>query len=546
MGGGGKETPRQKMIGMMYLVLTAMLALNVSKSVLDAFVLIDDGLMRTTLNFVAKNQAAYDIFDAQMENAGARVGPYRDAAHEVKRRADQLTFDLQELKAQIVMAVDGVNAAAVTPMDWMIGYGPTAERKQTNNVESHQIQGKDNKDRPAEIMIVRGEGAILKNKMDEFREYLIGLANGDEAIIHTLEELLNTNASVAPTGETEPWELHNFAQLPMVAVITNLTLMQSSVRNAEAEIVQHLLYQIGATDTRVNKMEAVVLTRSNYVMRGGQFEARVLLAAYDSLQKPEILVGRYRRVDDDYEMVDGGQVLQYDERGRAMIIRPGTAVGNFTVEGLLRMQTADGLRSFPFSTEYQVGESSTVISADAMNVLYIGLDNPISIAMPGVPTEQIQVSINNGTITRSGGGWIARPASAGNARITARATVDGRQFDGNADFRIMMVPSPVAKVGGRTGGVIEKNTLMSQQGVIADMENFLFNLRYSVTQFNVELSTPQGDMSEAGTGPGFNQRQRDLMNRANRGQRVFITNIRASRVGGGDARQLNDIVFTIQ
>jgi len=177
--GHGKETPRQKMIGMMYLVLTAMLALNVSKSVLDAFVLIDDGLMKTIDSFVEKNQTSYMIFDAELEKSGEKkVGPFRDKALDVKIMADKLTFDIQELKVEIVELTDGKTSAALTPIDWMIGHDPADPRTETlktQRVTAVDIQGKDNKDIPGQVMMVQGEGSKLKVKFDEYREALINV-----------------------------------------------------------------------------------------------------------------------------------------------------------------------------------------------------------------------------------------------------------------------------------------------------------------------------------------------------------------------------------
>ena len=555
--GHGKETPRQKMIGMMYLVLTALLALNVSKDVLEAFILIDDGLMKTTMNFVAKNQTSYDIFDAQMEKSPRGVGPYRDAAHEVKKRADQLTLDLQELKIDIIKLVDGNDAPALkrvvdgkatredNVLEWVIGHGSTAERKQTLQITSLNIQGKDNMDKPAQIMIFEGKGNELQAKIDEYREYLLSIVENDEGIRQAIEDVLSTVAPPQPTGDSQPWDIANFSHLPTVAVITNLTKMQSDVRYAEAEAVQYLLQQIGATDTRVNKMEAVVMTKSNYILVGNQFEARVLLAAYDSLQRPEIWLGPYRSTEDDYELLDGATLLPYDSRGRAMIVRPGSSIGNFTIGGLLRMQTPEGIRSFPFQTEYQVGQSSTVISATAMNAMYIGVANPIAVSIAGASIEQIQVSIDNGNIRREGSGWVAEPRTPGNATIRASTVIDGVTQQGSQTFRVRMLPTPVAKIANRTGGNIERNLLEAQTGILADLgSDFLFDVRYQVTRFTME--TIQGGAMRAftSTSAGFTAEQRAAMSSLTRGAKVFFTNIQAR--GPDGTKDLSEIVFTIQ
>ena len=565
--GHGKETPRQKMIGMMYLVLTALLALNVSKDVLEAFVLIDDGLNKTTLNFVEKNQSNYDIFEAQMDKAAAKVGPFRDNAHQVKKMADQLTFDMQEIKVEIIKYTDGEQTAALKKVDaegnatkednvidWYVGYGPTAEKKQTLQITGSAISSKDNMDKPSTIMIVpppagKGKGAELKTEVDEYREFLLSLIDEkDEIARNTIEDLLHTGDHTLKTGEKEAWEIANFAHLPLVAVITNLSKLQSDVRTAEAEVVKYLLDKIGATDTKVNKMEAIVLTKSNYVLKGNNFEARVLLAAYDSLQKPEILIGKYRRTEDGYEMVDGGTVLAYDAKGRAMLVRPGSSVGNFTVEGLLNMQTPEGLRSYPFSSEYQVGEANAVISATKMNVLYIGVENPISISVSGVPADKVRASITRGTLSKKSGSEYVATIPTGNTSditINVSAEIEGAvKGVGSMLYRVKMVPPPVAKIGGKAGGNIEKNVLTSQTGILADMEDFLFDLRYVVSSFTMTIPTGAGDRASNASSAGFTDEQKKLLNGMTKGQRVFFTNIKAR--GPDGTKDLRDIMFTIQ
>jgi gliding motility-associated protein GldM len=332
----------------------------------------------------------------------------------------------------------------------------------------------------------------------------------------------------------------------MVAVITNLSKMQSDVRNAEADIIQNLLAQIGATDTKVNKMEAIVLTKSNYVLRGNPFEARILLAAYDSLQKPEIVLGQYRRVGDDYEMVGEGRVLPYDARGRAVYTSQAATVGNYTLQGLLKMQTPDGLRNYPFSSEYQVGEPNAVISPTKMNVLYIGVDNPLAISVSGVPSERITASISQGTLSKSGAEYIAKPTTVGNATVSISANVDGQTRKmGEMLFRVKTVPDPVGKVAGKIGGKIDKATLVAQVAVLAALDNFEFDLRFEVTSFTVSAVIGQFTQTQAATGARITDAQKQILNRLNRGGKVYFEDIKA-RGPDGRTRDLPTISFTIE
>ena len=538
--GHGKETPRQKMIGMMYLVLTALLALNVSADILNAFVLVDEGLVKTTANFVAKNASSYEMFDVAYEKSPAKVEKFRTDAYSVKDWADQLAYDIQELKVEVIKLCDGPTAPSLTSAVWLIG--EKGEEKSTYDINGHLIQNKDNTDKPALIMINNGKGKELKEKIIKYRDFLLSLTN-DPSLQKTIQDVLNTDDPPEVKGLRHTWESSRFEHLPMVAVVTNLSKMQGDVRNAEADIIKDLLSQIGATDTKVNKMEAIIRPKSNYILVGGEFEARVILAAYDSLNRPDILLGPYKRVGDDWEMVGEGTKVPYDAKGQAIIKRSASSVGNFTVQGLLKMPTPEGIKSYPFTTDYQVGQSQTVISATKMNVLYIGVDNPISVSMSGVPMEKISVSMTNGSITKSGNEWIAKPASSGTAKITASASVEGRTLTGSQDYRVKMLPRPIAKVGGKPGGTIDKNVLVSQTGVLADMEDFLFDLRYAVTQFNLEVVTAQGLRTLQSSSAAFTPEQKNFLNGLTKGQQVIISGIKAR--GPDGVRDLIDIVFKI-
>jgi gliding motility-associated protein GldM len=541
--GHGKETPRQKMIGMMYLVLTAMLALNVSKSVLDAFVLIDDGLMKTTLSFVQKNQSYYDMFEAQMEQSPNATGPHRDKAHEVKKRADELAFIMQEYKVELVIAGDGAGAAALEPMNWPIGgEAPRA----THNVNSIRVAAKDNKDRGGQLMIVEGRGDVLKEKIEEYREFLISAVT-DDYVKNSIRETLSTDEIVTGTNEREPWSVYNFNYLPLIAVITNLTKLQGDVRRTENEVIQYLLSKIGASDARVNKMEAVVLSRTNFVLTGGEWQGRVVLAAYDSLQRPEILLGNYRRNADgsDWEMVGEGTVVPYDAQGRAIIRRSASSVGTYPIQGLLRMNTPDGFRHFRFSSEYQVGAPNAVVSPTAMNVLYMGIENPISVSVSGAPSEGVSASINNGRLTRSGNGWIAVPSTTSDAVITVTANIEGQSRNmGSTTFRVRRVPTPIARISGRTGGAIPRADLANTQGVEAFLDGFMLDMRYRVTGFTMIISSPQGDRSLTSSSHALTADQRAAVNNAPRGTNIIFTGIRASNDALGNV-DLNPLVLRI-
>ncbi len=553
--GHGKETPRQKMIGMMYLVLTALLALNVSKDILDAFVLVDNGLFRTTENFSAKNQTLYSEFEKQMANNPSKIGPWQDKALNVRAEADQLVFDLQKLKSDIIQHCDGDDAEALIPVKRLVFNlaSKTEKEEDSYNIDDALIKNKDNLDKPQEIMIVNGRGAELKGKIEKFRELALSLTSDKHPEVKvSLEKALDTNPPPrTKDGIQQTWESYYFDHIPAVAVITMLTKLQSDVRNAEAEIVTHLLTEIDAGAVKVNKVEAIVKANSNYILRGGQYEAQVILAAYDSLQKPEILIGNYttKHLPDgsiDYEMTGSSEVLQYDSDNKAIYRRAGGSAGNFTWGGILQLTNPDGSKlKRPFTATYQVGEASAVISATKMNVFYIGVENPVSISVSGVPADKISASMTNGSISRSGGGYIVKPTAVGTARVSVSANIDGQnRAMGFMDYRVKVVPNPVPQVAGKIGGRIDKSTLSAQMAVLAVMENFDFDLRFRVTAFTVSTVVGGFVQSRPSTNANITDQQKALINGATRGQKIYFEDIKA--VGpDGTTRELSAISFTI-
>ncbi|HEX2934310.1 MAG TPA: gliding motility protein GldM [Bacteroidales bacterium] len=538
----GKETPRQKMIGMMYLVLTALLALNVSKDILNAFVLVEGGLSKTTENFVARNQIVYDQFSAMAISNPTKVKPWQDKALEVKSKADSLFNYIQQLKIEIIKKAEGQDTKAV-------------EGKKING---ELIEAKDNTDIPAEIMYGSnnsGKGKDLKRMIEGYREFLIGLTS-DPEIVTSLKHTLDTSNPPAKEGlEARTWESEHFEGLPLIAVATIMAKMQGDVRNAESEIIQHLISQIEAGSFKFNKLEPTVIPNSNYVIRGNEYKAEVFLAASDTTQRPSIYVGQVERIKtadgrDDYRMVGRYDSLAIDPKtNKGIFKRPAGTLGTMKWGGLIQLKATDGSYiKRPFTAEYQVAEANAVVSPTKMNVLYIGVDNPISISVSGIPSDRIFATSTNGIIRRSGNSWVAIPRQPGNALIEVVADVygDGKKKSmGAMEFRVKNIPDPIGKVAGRKGGAIDKGTLAAQMVVNADLEGFEFDAKFTVTEFTVSALVRGFNQEEISKSFKITSAQRDIISNLKKGEKVYFDNIKA--VGpDGKPRELPTISFKIQ
>ena len=538
----GKETPRQKMIGMMYLVLTALLALNVSKEAVEAFKLVDEGLTRTTANFSLKNNMTYQEFDRAAAENEAKAGPWRDAAYEVRDRSNEISEYIQTLKIMIITKSEGKDSEALDG----------------NEVITENIKKFDDMNVPSEIMIGSGDDGLafeMKDMINRYRDFLtdkVGTRN--PAVIESLENSLVTED---PTvyGEKVKWEHHNFQFLPLVAVITMLSKFQNDVKNAEAETLNYLYSQIDAGAFKFNRLLPTIIPTTNYVLRGNDYQAEVFIAATDTTQKPEVLIGNYDSTvtssgSIQYRMVGDFESLPIDERGRGIYTKKAASLGPKKWGGLIQLVSPlDGSKiSFPFKSSYTVAQPNVVVSATAMNILYTGLMNPLDISVPGVPAERIRATSSNGSLKKGKvtygnrtfrGTWVATPTSSRkNAIISVREqTADGRgQNHGKIEFRVKDPPPPIAKVARKIGGNITKSTLLAQIGVVAEVEDFDFDVKYTVTSFDVGVYV-RGYLSEKPSSSyRITKEQKDLIQQLRRGNTVQFTNIRAVGPAGKEHR----------
>lgn len=542
----GKETPRQKMIGMMYLVLTAMLALNVSKEAVEAFKKVDEGLTKTVANYIKKNAGTYMEFDRAAAENPTKAGPYRDKAFELKERADEVFNYIHDLKVEIIQTAEGTDTEAIVD----------------NVIDIHSVKKIDENNVPSEILIgsdQNGKANNLKALLIEYREFLLETIGGRNITAEeSIRNSLNTDDPKNLEGATERWENANFQALPLVAVITILSKFQVDVRNAETEVLNFLYGQIDAASFKFNKLVPTVITNSNYIMAGNEYEAKVFIAATDTTMFPKTMIGSYRQVDlpgggSTYEMVGDYTTLDIDESGRALYRVKTSSTGDKKWGGLIVMTAPNGTDvAFPFESAYTVAVPNVVVSPTAMNVLYYGIDNPIDVSVPGVGSDKISVRMTNGTIPRGKfqnfrGDFIAKPAEVGkDAQIIVSADVNGRRMDfPPVVFRVRRIPDPVAKFGGLASGNIAKEAAMVAPGVVAALDNFEFNLKYEVNSYKMIYYAQGFANTLEARGPALTEPMKAAIRNLRNGQEFFFTEIRAT---GPDkiTRDLPAIALTIR
>jgi gliding motility-associated protein GldM len=525
---GGKQTPRQKMIGMMYLVLTALLALNVSVTVLDAFVMVDQGLQQTNRNFVRNLQLLYSAFDEQKRDNPARVEDFYNKAQEARRLSDELAGFILTSRSEMISTVDKI---PIEVADTLYLLDMKAKDNYSSSSTFWMVEPVDGGSAATTEPGGPGtRGYKLREMIETYKNAMLALLPEN----YNIQLGLDIDGPFYDKSKREvSWQAAMFDRQIPVAAATNLSRLVTEVRNIEFDVVRALYESIGAGTFTFDVVEPRILPKSTIVLQGDYFEADVLVAAYDSKQTPEVIIGG--------RSVEGGRIRI-----------PATSEGIQKYSGMVRIMGPDGPQEFQFSGDYIVQRPAATVSADAMNVFYMGVDNPVSVSVPGIPTEALEPRISgtgNQLVRRPGGSYVVRLSQNHNINegvtISAMARIDGQLRNmGDAFFRVRVVPDPYPEIAGQTEGTISREILAGAP-IIPRMKDFDFQMDFRITSFSMN-TTVAGDFLEYRS--NSNVQTQDMTNairRANRGQRFTFQDIRA--VGDdGRVRNLPPMVFRIQ
>ena len=529
------ESTRQKMINMMYLVLTAMLALNVAAEVLESFRIIDASLTQTLNNINRKNAQIYGAFDVAYMQNPAKVKEWKDKADQVRKKTDELVTKITDLKEELAMASANLPLKNAEP-GFVLSEEPYIV---TSKGDTILLKKEDDLNTPSEIMMTKKKAYDLKTSMNEYRDFLVSFAEKGSSLSESIIKQLDTSdpkANPNDDGVKKTWEVLHFESKPIIAVVALLSKMQIDIENAETNTISTLYSQIDAASYKFNKLGARILAKSTYVLKGDQFEAEIFLAAEDTTQQPEIFVG-------------GTKLTMKDGKG---IYKVNTSqAGTFKWGGLIKYKNPEGnINDYKFEGEYQVGNPSVTISPTKMNVLYMGIPNPISVSVPGVASQNLEVTVSNGgRVEKSGEDYLVYPAKLDalgkNTSISVTANMNNEKRPmGSMVFRVKEVPDPLATIGGKNGGNLKKEDLLAENGIFADLKDFDFDLKFKVTQFDVTFSGAYVKTTSS-TSNKFTDEQKGMFGKLNIGSVIYIDNIMA-KGDDGTNRPLSPISFKIK
>ncbi|RFZ82359.1 gliding motility protein GldM [Mucilaginibacter terrenus] len=456
---GGKETPRQRMIGILYLVLLGLIALNVPDSLLDSFKNITRSLDASRSNVTTSLNTTYNAFKStKLKEDPEKAGKLLTQAQEATKAADDLNSYIEEIKKELISKGGGINA------------------------DIDDVNARESLDISSEVMINGKKADVLREKINATKARLLQLLGKESQGVNFS---LNANDPPRRPGyENKTWQNAYFGEgIPLGAALTTLAKVQADAKNAENDVVKQILGKIDVQEVKLNQFKAVAVAPSSYILAGQPYKAEIYLTAYDSHTNPTITVG-------------GSNVPTSNGVGTYTVNTSGEGLRTWT--GTLAVKKlAGGFESYPVSGSYMVAKPSAVVSPDKMNVLYIGVPNPLSVSAPGVPKESMKVSISNGSVSGSNGHYTATVSSAGTAKVTVYG--DKGMVLGASDFRVRRIPDPKPQFAGKSGGKTSAANLRAQDRVFAKLEGFDFDAKFNVTRFSLIVIKPRQDAVQYST-----------------------------------------------
>lgn len=524
------KEPRQLMINIMYLVLTALLALNVSAEILNAFKIVNKSLSDAMVAVNSKNLAIYDAFDAKVKIDPKAVA-YRDKALEAKKIADDLIIDIDSMEMQLMRLVGyEINEDGIMVM--------------TNEKNTHI---------PTMFMINNGNGDKLQQMVDEARTKILSLYSPEVRDQEAASMTLNAEPPPPkPSGATRTWAQYNFEEVPAIAAVTILNKLRNDVRNAESDVIDWLKDQIGIEEVSFDELKARAFAKKSFLNLGDTYEADIFVSASSSDIKPIVYIGQFSDAikrgedgnlpakvsSDDVPLQPGYKKLEESEGGIVKYTeRPG-GQGSRTYRGVIEVLNKNtGEKTYyPFENEYTVAASTAVVSADQMNVLYIGVDNPVSISVPGFQANQIIPSITQGSLNATGSGaYNCTVTKVGDANINVSVRTDeGVKSVGSKQFRVKRIPDPKAYFANVASGALANGPAKAVTGIFAKADNFDFQVQFTIRDFEFMYAKSRSNQISIiqNQGPVFNQQIRNVLSKIKAGDRIWMDNIRIKAPDG--------------
>lgn len=524
------KEPRQKMINMMYLVLTALLALNVSNEVLEAFKTVDKSINNSNGVIDGKNKLIYEAFKEEVKDpqTAAKAAIWEPKADKVR-----------QLSADVAKYVDGLKK--------------TLKEKSGLHMEDGKEEFKeDDLDAPTKLFTEEDEGSKLYDRLTAFKKQALDVLDpkefSDNPLLmadikktkENLEKSLPVNLTVDPekikgnsTGDAKKdWAFVNFHMTPTIAAITILSKLENDVKNTESQMVDYIHSQVGKVKIVFDKFQAIAQSSTSYAMPGDPIEITAGVGAFSEAAKPKIYIE--------------GQLQSLTADGTALYKTTASGSGDRNVNVKIEYAKPDGtIETVNKVVKYTVGvPSGASVFLEKMNVLYVGVDNPLTISAGSAGAEKMKPSFSNGSISHiSGDKYVIKPTTLGPATINIMVNGKNTAFS----MRCKRLPDPTPTVGGSKGGRISAATFKAQGGVIAKLMDSEFDASFQVVSYMVGANGGSFGVyrQAANEGARWNGNAASIIGQAGPGTSVFFDNVRV-KGPDGVVRDLGTLAFQLQ
>ncbi|MGI9530034.1 gliding motility protein GldM [Lutimonas sp.] len=494
---GGKQSPRQKMINLMYLIFIAMLAMNMSKEVLQAFGLMDNKLVAANDAATTRNTRSYEDLALKAVEQSEK---YSDENAKAKK--------IQQLSTEYNAYIEGIKEEMKATVDDPTDYETMDSGK---FLDAKFFKGNDG--------VYQEAGQEFVDKMDAFRtEIGAVMGEGSENIKNDVASRFSTEKVTNREGKEIFWLDYNYKGFPLVASITKMTQIQADIKTTESEVLGNMLQGQMASDVSMNNYQAILIPNAPATLQGENFQGKIVLGRYDGSLKPEKVVINGKEITN---IKDGGAILDF----------PSGNVGENEIKGKFIFMENGKPVEIPVETSYAVvaKPNSAVISADKMNVVYRGVQNPITVSVPGVADNAVKASAPGLKKIKGIGKYAMAPGKGREVKITVSAKLpDGTPISSSQIFRIKDIPAPVAAVRGEYGMIKMPKSTLQKATISSMLPDFVFDLKINTTGFSVKVP---GQPTVIVRGNKFDASAIRVLNKARRGDVVIIFDIKQKLVG---------------
>ncbi|MGK4567068.1 gliding motility protein GldM [Flavobacterium sp. 3HN19-14] len=509
---GGKLTPRQKMINLMYLVFIAMLALNMSKEVLSAFGLMNEKFEAANAGAKMTNQQMLAALDQKAAEAAGEFAGAAATAHKVEAASKKFYDFIEGCKAETKKGVEvGEN-----------GKLPYEQMDKGANLDESWFIGDDYTKRGNDVIAaINTYKADMKAALTD-KKYANILAEVNKAF--DISDVTNKE------GLKDKFLNYHFKGFPAIASLSTLSAWQSDVKKAESDVISAALGKAAVQAASYSNYQAIVVLEKNAYFQGENVKGKVVLGRYDENTKPTSFQGP-------------GKL----ENGQAVISLTAGAVGEQKINGQFTFVEDGKTIPLKFEGAYVVvpRPNSATISADKMNVVYRGVTNPITVSFAGVSDNNVTASAPGLVKAGANGKYNMKPASGNEVKINVTAKLpDGKSVADTKVFRIKSIPNPEGTIGGTSGVVKGQRSRLEASTIGAALPDFDFEVQLNVVQFSMKVT---GQPTVVVNGNKLNAQAKAALARTTRGDQVTFSEIKTKLVGSDiDLRKTAIVVYEIQ